>query len=166
MGPSMYLLDFRRMTVEEIADPKPPPGIHDGTSPGAYAGGTGITLAAMGSPPRRDDRGHPGAREAGIDLDLDPPAQRPTSRCPSPEALRPGPELARTLAARQAWTDLEPVMLVLIEQGGVQFETAMSWLTEPDEALDGHSPAAWIAAGRNPATVEPLARRAAARLAR
>ena len=56
-------------------------------------------------------------------------------------------------------------MLILVEQGGAHIATAMSWLVEPDDALDGQSPASWIAAGRDPATVAGIARRDAARLA-
>lgn len=33
MTDPMYLLDFRRMTVEKIDEPKPPPGFRDGQQP-------------------------------------------------------------------------------------------------------------------------------------
>jgi hypothetical protein len=52
----MYLLDFQRMTVEEIEDPKPPPGFRSGTLPPAEdPRNAGITFAVLGSPARRGD---------------------------------------------------------------------------------------------------------------
>ena len=48
--------------------------------------------------------------------------------------------------------------------GGATIATAMSWLAEPADALDGQSPASWIAAGRDRQKVELLARRDAGRL--
>ena len=57
MPQPMYSLDCRRMTVEEIADPTPPPGSHGGTPPTAEdPGNVGITFAVMGSPPRHGGR--------------------------------------------------------------------------------------------------------------
>lgn len=73
--------------------------------------------------------------------------------------------LADTQLAREHWAALEPVLLILIEDGGVQFATAVSWLAEPDDALDGHSPAQWVAAGRDIDRLTMIARRDAARLA-
>jgi hypothetical protein len=56
MTDPMYLLDFRRMTVEKIDDPKPPPGFRSGVlEPPTDSRNVGITFAALGSPPRRAD---------------------------------------------------------------------------------------------------------------
>jgi hypothetical protein len=56
MADPMYLLDFRRMSVEKVDDPKPPPGLGSRTLPAAAdTRNVGITFAALGSPPRRDD---------------------------------------------------------------------------------------------------------------
>ena len=82
---------------------------------------------------------------------------------PDPEAIRaalaPSPELARTLAARLAWEDLETILLIRIEERDEPFAAAVAWMAEPDEALDGHSPAYWIAAGGDRERLERLARR-------
>src|SRR4051812_30537747 len=58
------------------------------------------------------------ARVAGIELD------EPDQPAASGDAT--------TVVARRLWQELEPIMLILVEQGGVQFETAFSWLAEPD----------------------------------
>ena len=75
----------------------------------------------------------------------------------------PTAELARTLAAREVWSKLEPLALILVEDGGVDLATAVRWLAAPDDELDGHSPASWAEAGRDPEHVRTVARRAAAR---
>jgi hypothetical protein len=49
MAEPIYLLDFRRMTVEEIADPTPPGGIDAGAPEGTRK--AGITFAVGGSEP-------------------------------------------------------------------------------------------------------------------
>jgi hypothetical protein len=118
------------------------------------------------------------ARAHGIELDA--PERRPgytfaSLRTPPPQtADRPGEaetrriagpsrELARTLAARSAWTELEPVVLALIE-GGAEFMRAVEWLAAAHDELDGSSPAGWIAAGRDPERALALANRAAVQL--
>src|SRR4051794_28700153 len=73
---------------------------------------------------------------------------------------------AETLRAREHWADLERVLLVLVEDGLMNFATAVSWLAEPDPALDGLSPAQWVAAARDPERLMQIARQDAARLAR
>ena len=57
-------------------------------------------------------------------------------------------------------------MLILVEEGGAHFATAMSWLASPDDALGGASPAQWVAAGRDYERLLLVARQDAARLAR
>ena len=52
-------------------------------------------------------------------------------------ALAPPPERARTLAARLAWEDLEPLLLIRTEEGGAQFAAAVAWMAEADEASMG-----------------------------
>jgi hypothetical protein len=49
MTDPMYLLDFRRMTVEKIDDPKPPSPADESLCV------AGITFAALGTPPSRMD---------------------------------------------------------------------------------------------------------------
>jgi hypothetical protein len=102
------------------------------------------------------------ARDAGIVLDH--PEEPPLPPAPS-GSLKPDADLTRTLTARRVWAQLEPIMRILVEQGRVHIATAMSWLAGPDEALDGHSPASWLAAGRDPETVALIAGRDAERLA-
>ena len=75
----------------------------------------------------------------------------------------PTAELAGTLAAREAWAKLEPLALILVEDGGVDLATAIRWLATPDDELDGHSPASRVEAGRDREHVLARARRAAAR---
>lgn len=59
MTQAMYLLDFRRMTVEEIENPEPPPGFRSGTMPAADdPRNAGVTFAVLGSPASRDDNSH------------------------------------------------------------------------------------------------------------
>jgi hypothetical protein len=100
------------------------------------------------------------ARAAGIVLD-EPEALSEESRAGTGQA--PDGERTRRLAARRLWRELEPIMLILVEQGGAHFATALSWLAEPDVALGGQSPASWLAAGRDAETVALIARRDAAR---
>jgi hypothetical protein len=53
---AMYRLDFRRMTVERIDDPKPPRGLRAAViEPPEDARPAGVTFAALGSPPRPAD---------------------------------------------------------------------------------------------------------------
>ena len=52
MAEPMYVLDFRRMSVEKIADPKPPRGIDTGAPEVPEdARQAGITFAVRGSEP-------------------------------------------------------------------------------------------------------------------
>jgi hypothetical protein len=102
------------------------------------------------------------ARRAGIVLD-EPPAQ--SQAAATRDRPAPDDEPARSPEARRLWLQLEAIMLILVEQGGAHFATALSWLAEPDEALEGQSPAAWLAAGRDPETIARLAGRDAARWA-
>ncbi len=44
--------------------------------------------------------------------------------------------------------------------------TAAAWCAAPDDALEGHSPASWVLAGRDPDRLATIARQDAARLAR
>jgi hypothetical protein len=76
----------------------------------------------------------------------------------------PSAELAETLMARECWQALEPVLLILIEDGPVTFPTAVSWMTFAHEALDGLSPAQWVADGRDTERLLRVARQDAARL--
>src|SRR4051812_25544096 len=56
MAESMYLLDFQRMTVEKIDDPKPPPGIDTGAlDVPEHVRNAEITFAACGSEPVPED---------------------------------------------------------------------------------------------------------------
>jgi hypothetical protein len=43
--------------------------------------------------------------------------------------------------------------------------TAAAWCVAPDEALEGHSPAGWARAGRDPERLQTVAHHDAARLA-
>lgn len=52
MTDTMYRFDFRRMRVEDVKDPKPPPGIGSGTvQTPPQSDNTGITFSVMGTPP-------------------------------------------------------------------------------------------------------------------
>jgi hypothetical protein len=53
MTDTMYRFDFRRMTVEEVEDPKPPPGIGIGVAQTPSDANAGITFSVMGTPPMR-----------------------------------------------------------------------------------------------------------------
>jgi hypothetical protein len=57
MAEPFYLPDFRRMTVEKIADPKPPRGIDTG-APEVPEGArqAGITFVVRGSEPAPEDQ--------------------------------------------------------------------------------------------------------------
>jgi hypothetical protein len=56
MAEPMYLLDFRRMIVEQIDDPEPPAGIDTGAlDVPEDARNAGITLAVCGSQPVSED---------------------------------------------------------------------------------------------------------------
>jgi hypothetical protein len=56
MPEPMYLLDFRRMTVEKIDDPKAPAGIDTGAlDVPEDARNAGITFAACGTQPVSED---------------------------------------------------------------------------------------------------------------
>ena len=83
----------------------------------------------------------------------------------TPPVMAPSARLAETLSAREHWQALEPVLLVLIEDGHLDFATAVSWLAAPDDALDGLSPAQWVEVGRDSERLLLIARRDAARLA-
>ena len=61
----------------------------------------------------------------------------------------PSAQLAATLMAREHWQVLEPVLLILVEAGHLTFPTAVSWLADPNDALDGLSPAQWVADSRD-----------------
>ena len=79
--------------------------------------------------------------------------------------MAPSAELAETLTAREHWHALEPVLLILTEDGHLDFATAVSWLASPDEALDGLSAAQWVSHGRDPERLLLVARRDAWRFA-
>jgi hypothetical protein len=51
--------------------------------------------------------------------------------------MAPSAELAETVTAREHWHALERVLLILTEEGHLDFATAVAWLASPDEALDG-----------------------------
>ncbi|HWH12194.1 MAG TPA: hypothetical protein VG165_13785 [Solirubrobacteraceae bacterium] len=54
----------------------------------------------------------------------------------------------------------------LMRVGGAHLQTACSWVAEPDpDALEGLSPAAWVAAGRDLERLRRVCRQDAARLA-
>ena len=56
MPEPMYLLDFRRMVVEKIEDPKPPRGLDIGVLEAREdPRNVGITFATLGSVPANDD---------------------------------------------------------------------------------------------------------------
>jgi hypothetical protein len=58
-------------------------------------------------------------------------------------------------------------MRTLMVDGHADLQTAASWVAEPDDdALDGLSPAMWIAAGRDLERLRTVCRQDAARLAR
>jgi len=60
MEQTIFLLDFRRGTVEEIDETVPPRGMRDsapGDAPEALPKGAGYVLAALGTPPDREDEG-------------------------------------------------------------------------------------------------------------
>ena len=52
MAEPIYVLDFRRMTVEQITDPPPPDGLGTSTPQPPH----GITFAVRGSAPLPEDR--------------------------------------------------------------------------------------------------------------
>jgi hypothetical protein len=57
MAEPVYALDFRRMTVEKIADPTPPGGIDtDASELPEGARQAGITFAVRGSEPVPEDQ--------------------------------------------------------------------------------------------------------------
>jgi hypothetical protein len=60
---------------------------------------------------------------------------------------------------------LADLMRTLVVFGNIHLATAASWIAEPDDVLDGLSPAAWIAAGRDPDRLRTICRQDAARLA-
>ena len=95
-----------------------------------------------------------------------PPAQADTLATRERQAAgMPTAELAGTLAAREAWAKLEPLALILVEDGGVDLATGRNFggLPRLTTELDGHSPASWVEAGRDRGHVLARARRAAAR---
>jgi hypothetical protein len=52
MTDTMYRFDFRRMTVEDVEDPKPPRGIGIGMVQAPQdPDNAGITFSVMGTPP-------------------------------------------------------------------------------------------------------------------
>jgi hypothetical protein len=52
----MYLLNFRRMIVEKIEEPKPPPGYRSAMPPAPEdPRNAGITFAVLGTPVRHGD---------------------------------------------------------------------------------------------------------------
>jgi hypothetical protein len=104
------------------------------------------------------------AREHGIELTKPESAERVGYRLASMGTPGPTPEDSRTLAALLAWEVLERVLLMLVEEGHVTLSTAVSWLAEPDEALDGMSPAQWVELERDLERLLIVARRDAARL--
>ena len=61
---------------------------------------------------------------------------------------------------------LAELMRTLVIGGGADLQTAASWIAAPDEALDGLSPAMWVASGRDVERLPTIARQDAARLAR
>jgi hypothetical protein len=61
---------------------------------------------------------------------------------------------------------LGELMRILVVDGHAHLATAASWIAEPDDALDGLSPAAWLAAGRTPDRLRTLCRQGAGRLSR
>jgi hypothetical protein len=55
MTDTMYRFDFRRMTVEDVEDPKPPPGIGIGiVQAPPQQDNASITFSVMGTPPMQD----------------------------------------------------------------------------------------------------------------
>lgn len=55
MTDTMYRFDFRRMRVEDVQNPKPPPGIGVGVGPAhEKSENAGITFSVMGTPPLRE----------------------------------------------------------------------------------------------------------------
>lgn len=57
MGNTIFLLDFREGTVQEIDEATPPRGIRDPegrSAPESLPQYEGFALAALGSPPERD----------------------------------------------------------------------------------------------------------------
>lgn len=58
MGDPIYLLNFRDGTVEEISETVPPRGLRDAVAPSEpedLPEGAGFVLAALGTPPGRED---------------------------------------------------------------------------------------------------------------
>jgi hypothetical protein len=84
---------------------------------------------------------------------------------PGRPVMAPSVDLADALTAREHWHALEPVLLVLNEDGHLDFATAVSWLASPAEALDGLSAAQWVSHGRDRERLLLVARRDAWRFA-
>lgn len=58
MADPIFLLDFRRGTVEVIDEGVPPSGVRDPSStvePEQLSAASGYVLAALGTPPQRDE---------------------------------------------------------------------------------------------------------------
>ncbi len=55
MGTTIYLLDFRRGNIEEIDDAIPPRGVRDVDRPDDLPSREGFVLAALGTPPEREE---------------------------------------------------------------------------------------------------------------
>jgi hypothetical protein len=73
--------------------------------------------------------------------------------------VRPTPALDEQLAV------LAELMRVLVEDRHAHLASAAAWIGAPDDALEGHSPASWLAAGKDPERLRVICRQDAARLA-